>query len=151
MREWLRFGVAGVVAIGLASQGRVFAQGADARGVDTIRAFVAAFNVKDIDAVMTFFTADAVYHNMPSAPVQGTEAVRKVITAFVSSASKVDWEILRIAQSGNTVLTERIDRFAINGKDVALPVMGAFDLRDGKIAAWRDYFDMATWQKQTAR
>jgi limonene-1,2-epoxide hydrolase len=25
-----------------------------------------------------------------------------------------------------------------------------FDIRDGKIAAWRGYFDLATWQRQTA-
>ena len=24
-----------------------------------------------------------------------------------------------------------------------LPVMGTFEVRDGKISAWRDYFDMA--------
>jgi len=24
-----------------------------------------------------------------------------------------------------------------------------FEIRDGKIAAWRDYFDLATWQRQT--
>jgi limonene-1,2-epoxide hydrolase len=27
-------------------------------------------------------------------------------------------------------------------------VAGVFELRDGKIAAWRDYFDMATWTRQ---
>jgi limonene-1,2-epoxide hydrolase len=88
---------------------------------------------------------------MPAASAQGTQAVRKLITSFISPATNVDWEILSIAQSGATVLTERVDRFVINGKDVTLPVMGAFDMRDGKIAAWRDYFDMATWQKQIAR
>jgi limonene-1,2-epoxide hydrolase len=25
-----------------------------------------------------------------------------------------------------------------------------FEIRDDKIAAWRDYFDLATWQRQTA-
>jgi limonene-1,2-epoxide hydrolase len=85
---------------------------------------------------------------MPAEPVAGTVAVRKAIESYVPTASSIDWEIVHAAQVGDTVLTERIDRFVIGGKSVVLPVMGAFDLRGGKIAAWRDYFDMATWGRQ---
>ena len=41
------------------------------------------------------------------------------------------------------MLTERIDTFTMDGKKAPLPVMGTFELRDGKICAWRDYFDLA--------
>ncbi|MEK7794866.1 MAG: limonene-1,2-epoxide hydrolase family protein [Candidatus Hydrogenedentota bacterium] len=119
--------------------------------IPTVEALISAFNTKDIDAIMSFFTVDAVYHNMPTGPVKGTEAVRNVISMFIQPAEEVKWEILNIAQVGNTVLTERLDNFVIKGKPVALPVMGAFEMRDGKIAAWRDYFDFATWQKQNTR
>ena len=34
-------------------------------------------------------------------------------------------------------------RFEVGGKKIELPVMGVFEITDGKIAAWRDYFDMA--------
>jgi limonene-1,2-epoxide hydrolase len=78
-------------------------------------------------------------------------AIRRAIEGFVNPASKIDWEIVRMAETGNAVLTERVDRFTINGKEVALPVMGTFELANGKITAWRDYFDLATWQRQTAR
>jgi len=112
--------------------------------------FVAAFNAKDIDRIMTFFTEDAVYHNMPMQPVQGADAVRQVIASYVGAATEIDWEILAISQTGSTVLTERVDRFDFGGRSVSLPVMGAFDLRNGKITAWRDYFDQATWNRQMA-
>ena len=46
------------------------------------------------------------------------------------------------------VLTERTDRFKVGGKWVELPVMGTFELRDGLITAWRDYFDMQQFTKQ---
>ena len=36
-----------------------------------------------------------------------------------------------------------MDTFKIGGKVADLPVMGTFEIRDGKICAWRDYFDMA--------
>jgi limonene-1,2-epoxide hydrolase len=116
-----------------------------------VEALISAFNHRDIDAIMAFFTEDAVYHNMPTGPVQGTQAVRHVISMFIQPAEAVTWEMLNIAQVGDTVLTERMDNFVIKGKQVSLPVMGAFEIRGGKIAAWRDYFDMATWQKQNPR
>ena len=37
----------------------------------------------------------------------------------------------------------------IHSRKIELPVMGAFEVSaEGKIAAWRDYFDMAVFQKQ---
>jgi limonene-1,2-epoxide hydrolase len=44
---------------------------------------------------------------------------------------------------GNVVLTERVDTFTIGQVVAPLPVMGTFEVRDGKISAWRDSFDMA--------
>ena len=39
--------------------------------------------------------------------------------------------------------------FVIGGKTVELPVAGVFELEGGRIKAWRDYFDLATWSRQT--
>jgi limonene-1,2-epoxide hydrolase len=48
-----------------------------------------------------------------------------------------------VATRDNLVFTERVDTFTVGGKVAPLPVMGIFEIRDGKISAWRDYFDMA--------
>ena len=45
---------------------------------------------------------------------------------------------------GDVVLVERIDELhSQTGEPMveAMPVMGAFEVRDGLISAWRDYFD----------
>jgi limonene-1,2-epoxide hydrolase len=118
--------------------------------MDVVERLIAAFNGRDVDAVMDLFAPDAVYHNMPATPVQGPAAIRRLVESFVKPAERIDWRILNMAQNGPTVLTERLDRFIIQGKTVDLPVMGAFDIHDNKIAAWRDYFDFPTWQRQTA-
>lgn len=136
-----------VLGLGLAQPASLAAQGR----AEIVSRFVAAFNARDVAAIMAFFAEDAVYHNMPNQPIEGTAAIRRAIESFVNPASKIDWEILRIAETGNAVLTERVDRFIINGKEVALPVMGTFELANGKITSWRDYFDLLTWQRQTAR
>lgn len=134
-----------VAGIGLLAGATTPARASDG---DTVRAFVAAFNARDVDAVMAFFADDAIYHNMPGEPLQGKEAIRRAIESFVAPASEIAWEILHLSERDGVVLTERVDRFVLGGKKIALPVMGAFELEDGKITAWRDYFDMATWQRQ---
>ena len=116
---------------------------------DQVREFIAAFNRRDIDAIVAFFAEDAVYHSMPLAPLQGRVTIRAAIQGFVTPARQVDWQLLGIAQTeAGTVLTERVDRFLMADTWVALPVMGAFEFRDGQIAAWRDYFDMNQFTSQ---
>jgi limonene-1,2-epoxide hydrolase len=121
---------------------------AEQGGNELVAAFVAAFNERDVDAVMAFFAEDAVYHNMPMQPIEGVVAIRAAIEGFVNPASEIAWEILHSAEVGHAVLTERVDHFVLGDKKVALPVMGIFEIEDGKITAWRDYFDLATWQRQ---
>ncbi len=114
-----------------------------------VRDFIDACNANDVERVMTFFTDDCVYHNVPMDPVTGPDAIRGVLTGFMGMASEIDWVVHNIAESsGGTVLTERTDRFLIGEKWLELPVMGTFDLRDGKICGWRDYFDMQQFQRQ---
>lgn len=119
---------------------------------DTIRNFLAAFNAQDIDRVVSFFADDAVYHNIPTQPVHGSDAIRTSISAYASPADAIDWQLLAIGEAEDgTVLTERLDRVDFGGSWVELPVMGAFELAEGKITAWRDYFDLAQFQSQMSR
>ena len=121
----------------------------DEDNIDLIRRFCAAWTKPDVAKIADFFTDDAVYHNMPIQPIQGKDAIKGVIEQFMAPFERCDWEILHIAAAGDTVLTERVDRF-LGAKNVELPVMGIFELRDGKIAAWRDYFDLAAWARQAS-
>lgn len=117
--------------------------------LERVRAFIAAWQRNDLDEIMSFFADDCVYHNMPVAPVRGLEATRAVIKGFASMASRVEWVLHQIAETeAGVVLTERTDRFEIGGRWVELPVMGSFELAGGRITAWRDYFDLAQFQRQ---
>jgi limonene-1,2-epoxide hydrolase len=117
--------------------------------IQTIQEFCAAWSKRDADLLLGYFADDAVYHNMPMQPMRGREAIAGFLRQFTQQASAAQFEILHIAANDGVVLTERVDRFTIAGQQIALPVMGVFELRDGKIAAWRDYFDLADWQKQS--
>ena len=52
------------------------------------------------------------------------------------------------ASAGATVFNERVDSFLVNGRSVVVPVAGVFEISGGKIKAWRDYFDLATYMNQ---
>jgi limonene-1,2-epoxide hydrolase len=120
---------------------------ADAKQV--VLDFCKAWEALDQQRILDSFTDDGVYHNMPMAPATGKDAIKGLVAMILAPASAVTFEIKRIAVDGDTVLTERIDTFKIGDKTVTLDVMGAFDVRDGKIAAWRDFFDLASWTRQT--
>jgi limonene-1,2-epoxide hydrolase len=117
---------------------------------ETVRAFCEAWGRRQVDEILGFFTPDAVYHNIPLEPAVGHEAIRGLLSFFVPPSEEISFEILHIASRGDVVLTERVDRFVMGGKKIELPVSGTFEIRDGKIAAWRDYFDMQSWTSQTA-
>jgi limonene-1,2-epoxide hydrolase len=116
--------------------------------IDVVRRFCAAWADGDLDAITAFFADDAVYHNIPIAPVEGKDAIRATIAGFTGGVDKLEFRVDNIAGDGNVVLTERVDVFAMPGATIELPVMGTFEVRDGKIAAWRDYFDMNQFMSQ---
>lgn len=115
-----------------------------------VRDFCAAWSNRDAEELLGFLAPDAVYHNMPMGPVRGHEAIRQVFDLFLPPSEKIDWEMLNVASAGEVVFAERLDRFVMGGKTVELPVVGVFEIAEGRIAVWRDYFDFATWQRQTS-
>jgi limonene-1,2-epoxide hydrolase len=70
-----------------------------------------------------------------------------MIQGFLDMSEAMHFEIHRIAVNGDSVLTERTDTFTINGAQAPIPVMGTFDLRNGLIVGWRDYFDLGLTTK----
>jgi limonene-1,2-epoxide hydrolase len=114
---------------------------------ETVRAFVAAWSRLDVDELIDFFCEDGVYHNMPVEPVTGHASLRAFIAGFIGAWDSTDWEIVNLQADGERVFVERIDRTVVAGKSVDLPCCGVFEMRGGKIAVWRDYFDMATYMK----
>lgn len=116
--------------------------------IEIVREFCAAWTDLDVDRICSYFTDDATYHNIPIAPVTGRDAIRATIEGFTKDAERVEFRVGAIAADGDVVMTERVDVFFLPGVTVELPVMGTFELRGGKIAAWRDYFDLAQFTSQ---
>jgi limonene-1,2-epoxide hydrolase len=43
-------------------------------------------------------------------------------------------------------LLDRVDTFVIAGKTWEIPVAAYFEVKDGRITVWKDYFDEAQFQ-----
>jgi limonene-1,2-epoxide hydrolase len=112
-----------------------------------IREFIAAWSRLDATELAGYFTEDGVYHNMPTAPVAGRENVEQLIRGFSASWTETIWDLRNVLCAGNLVIAERVDRTRAGEKSVDLPCVGVFELEDGKIKVWRDYFDFGTYQR----
>ena len=115
-----------------------------------VEAFIAAWNRGDIDGAFAMMAPDIVWDNIPLGPATGIDACRALMARF-PPAEGIDFVVHHIATNGNMVLTERTDRFLIGGRWRDIRLMGIFEIdAAGRIAHWRDYFDMAEFQQAFA-
>jgi limonene-1,2-epoxide hydrolase len=112
--------------------------------IEIVTTFLDAMARKDYDAGLTFVADDCEYENLPMGKTTGPAGVRAVVEPFFAHVLENDLKVLRQAAQGSTVFLERLDRHRLADRWVELPVTGVFEVRDGKIAVWRDYFDLAT-------
>ena len=113
-----------------------------------VRSFLEACVRADPDEFAAYFTEDAVWWNAPWKPVQGRDAIRETLRRGAEQMRALPWEILHIAAEADVVLTERVDHFTIGDTRIRVPCMGIFEIRGGKIAAWRDYWDLKQFEAQ---
>jgi limonene-1,2-epoxide hydrolase len=116
--------------------------------LETVNTFMNCIESKDIDAAVALLADDVSYENMPIDPISGRDAVRQVLEEFLKPAAQVEWRVLSVWEAGTTVINERLDRFQIGDGWLELPVAGFFEVNDGLITLWRDYFDMGSYVSQ---
>jgi limonene-1,2-epoxide hydrolase len=118
-----------------------------------VRAFVAAMSTLDADVVMQHADDDIRFENvpmpLPAGSVRGRDIVRARLEAWMRPATKVEWTIHRQIEEGDVVMHERTDAFWFpdgmfpGGNHFAMSIMATWEVADGRIHLWRDYYDMA--------
>jgi limonene-1,2-epoxide hydrolase len=110
----------------------------------------AAWTRLNIDEIMSHFSEDAVWDNVPMQPAKGKQAIREMTQGFLKDTTSFGAKILRTVHEGNVIFNERVDSIAMkSGKKADIPVAGMFEVdNSGKIKVWRDYFDLGTFTKQ---
>jgi limonene-1,2-epoxide hydrolase len=114
-----------------------------------VNEFIAAIGDKDIDRALEVVADDCYYDNVPIGDMTGKDAMRDFLAPMVRFDGPVEFQILRQTASGNVVMNERIDKLPTkSGRQIELPVAGVFEVNDGLITFWRDYFDNGMFMKQ---
>ena len=108
---------------------------------EIVRAELGAWSSLDVDQIMTHIARGAVLDNPSHGPISGYDEIRNTVEGAVSHTTHADMEILNLVATENLVMTERVDRLIVDGKQVDAPVMGVFEVVGDKITSWRDYFD----------
>jgi limonene-1,2-epoxide hydrolase len=98
-------------------------------------------------AIRDCFTPDTVWENVGMATTTGPEeaiALNAQLAETMGFAT-IRVDNLAVAETGNKVLTERIDHMvdADGNTLLSAPVMGIFEIEGGKITAGHDSFDFA--------
>ena len=113
-----------------------------------VRTFLQLLVSRDIESAAQLVSPNFEYDNVPMGKAFGPQGLRDTLTGFFAMCSNIEWVIHRQTFSGTLesgiVLNERDDRFEIHGRWVGLPVAGVFEISNGEIILWRDYFDRET-------
>src|SRR5262245_21506323 len=117
---------------------------------DVVREFCDAIGRKDVGAVEKLMDEQVVYHNVGAEPSVGRDASLAAVKFQFDMFEPISFRIRNLAVDGDVVLTERVDEVTENGVTAPVPVMGTFEVRDGRIVHWRDYFDMGLTGKLMA-
>jgi len=116
-----------------------------------VTGFLQALEELDIDRALGFVAIDIVYQNVPLPAARGLSAVEKQLRTMARYGSGFEARTHHIAADGPIVLTERTDVLRRGSWEAEFWVCGTFEVRDGRIVLWRDYFDWTTFLAASAK
>ena len=107
-----------------------------------VRQFLELLAKGDVDGAVELLDEDVDYINVSLPTIRGRDRVHRVFKAM-EKVNGAGFEVYfhGISEDGSTVLTERTDVLIWGPMRVQLWVCGRFDVRNGQITLWKDYFD----------
>lgn len=122
-----------------------------AANIATVEKFLTALRDKDLDTADSLLADDLVYQNVGFPTIRGRRRTIKLFQGMQRPSMGFDVKIHRTAADGNTVLNERTDVLRFGPVRLVFWVCGVFEVQDGRITLWRDYFDNVDFLKATVR
>jgi limonene-1,2-epoxide hydrolase len=115
-----------------------------------VERFLFAIQNEDFDTADALLTDDARWQNVGLPTIAGRQRIMKLLR---SGEGRAGFEVKfhRIAAEGTAVLTERTDVLVFKSLRLQFWVCGVFEVHDGRITLWRDYFDFFDMIKATVR
>jgi limonene-1,2-epoxide hydrolase len=115
-----------------------------------VEAFLNAFQDQDFDTADSLLADDLVYENVGLPTIRGGARVKKLLRG---TEGRMGFEVKfhRNVADGATVLNERTDAIVIGPLRLQFWICGVFEVHDGRITLWRDYFDFYDFSKAILR
>jgi len=111
--------------------------------IRVVEAFLRALEQKDIERAAALLDDDVVYQNVPFPADHGKAKVMKTLLSFQRIFTDFEVRMKNIAEKDGVVLTERVDVLSGPFAYLDIWVCGTFEVKNGRITLWRDYFDLA--------
>lgn len=115
-----------------------------------VESFLTALQDQDFDTLDSLLADDVVYENVGLPIIRGRARVVKMMRGMEGRAS-FEVKFHRNVAEGAAVLNERTDALIIGPLRLQFWVCGVFEVHDGRITLWRDYFDFFDMFKATLR
>jgi limonene-1,2-epoxide hydrolase len=122
-----------------------------ADNIRTVEGFLYALQDGNLDAADAALDDDLVYQNVGLPTIRGRARAMKLFQRMDGGSAGFEVKIHRSAADGASVLTERTDAIVIGPLRLQFWVCGVFEVHDGRITLWRDYFDFFDMFKATLR
>ena len=122
----------------------------DIANTRTVEGFLNALQDGDYEAAEAALDDNLVYENVGLPTIHGRARAMKLFRQMDGRAA-LEVKIHRIAADGAAVLTERTDALIIGPLRMQFWVCGVFEVHNGRITLWRDYFDLFDMFKATVR
>ena len=116
----------------------------------TVEGFLNALQDEDFEAAEAALDDNLVYENVGLPTIRGRARAIKLFRQMEGRAA-FEVKIHRMAADGAAVLTERTDALIIGPLRLQFWVCGVFEVHNGRITLWRDYFDFFDMFKATVR
>ncbi|WP_024793199.1 limonene-1,2-epoxide hydrolase family protein [Tomitella biformata] len=123
----------------------------DTSPLRVVARYLDALNDGRLEEAMALVAKDIVYTNVSLPTIHGRRRVAKLLSLF--NHDWLDFGVVthRIAENGTAVLTERHDALTLGPLRFQFWVCGTFEVVDGQIVLWRDYFDYFNMVKASGR
>ena len=119
--------------------------------IATVEKFLFSLRGPDLDTAASLIDENIVYQNVGFPTIHGRARTIKLFTAMDRPSLGFDVAIHRAAADGATVLNERTDVLRFGPVHLHFWVCGVFEVHDGRITLWRDYFDQFDFAKAIVR
>jgi ketosteroid isomerase-like protein len=116
----------------------------DVSAHEQVRAIFAAFDAGDVAALAALMTDDVRLRLGNAEMVEGKPAFIEAVAAFVGSVAQFHHDIVNVWSDEDALIAElEVHYTRLDGGKITLPCCNVFRLRNGSVADYRVYIDIA--------